>query len=188
MSVSWYSTRHVGKHGDLALTLGEVDLRALLEPRGEPLLRVGRQQTDRRHAGGLGDDLADGRTRLGVDDLVGDRAGAGGERAEQVGAPHHLGGRLVTGRLDAVGVLHRVGAQHQPREVEVPLVQLGDVRTVDVAELALEALVDDLVLFGRGESAGVLVVVLVDHLEQRRERRAELEAEPTAVAQVVDPW
>ena len=63
----------------------------------------------------------------------------------------------------------------------------GDVRAVDVAELAVEALVDDLVLLAGGEPGRVLVVVRVDEREQRRERRAELEAEPAAVAEVVDP-
>ena len=61
------------------------------------------------------------------------------------------------------------------------------VRTVDVAELALEALVDDLVLLRWGHPAGVLVVVLVDVGEERRERRAELEAELASVTQVVHP-
>jgi hypothetical protein len=61
------------------------------------------------------------------------------------------------------------------------------VRAVDVAELALEALVDDPVLLRWREPARILVVVAVDHLEQRRERGAELEAQPAAVAQVVDP-
>ena len=65
--------------------------------------------------------------------------------------------------------------------------ELGDVRAVDVAELALEALVDDLVLLRRRHPAGVLIVVSVDHLEQRREGRAELEAQTASVAQVVDP-
>ena len=78
-------------------------------------------------------------------------------------------------------------AQHQPGEVQLPLVLPGDVRAVHVAELALEALVDDLVLLGRRHLGRVLVVVLVDEVEQRGERRAELEAQPAAVAQVVDP-
>ncbi len=65
--------------------------------------------------------------------------------------------------------------------------QVRGVRAVDVAQLALEALVDDLVLLGGCQSAGVLIVVTVDHLEKRRERGAELEAQPAALAQVVDP-
>ena len=83
--------------------------------------------------------------------------------------------------------MHRVGAQHQAWEVEIPLVQPGDVRTVDIAKLAIEALVDDLILLGRCQATCILIVVLVDHLEQRRKCGAELEAETTAVAQVVDP-
>ena len=64
--------------------------------------------------------------------------------------------------------------------------QLGDVGAVDVAELALEALVDDLVLLDGREPAGVLVLVLVDVREERGEGGAELEAETAPVAQVVD--
>jgi hypothetical protein len=60
------------------------------------------------------------------------------------------------------------------------------VGAVDVAELAVEAEIDDLVLLRRREPGRVLIVVLVDHLEQRRERVAELEAQPAAVTEVVD--
>ena len=176
-----------GEHRHLALTFRELHLGALLEPGREALLGVRRKQADRRHAGDLLDGFAHAGAGLGIDDLVGDGARGGGERSEQIGAPHHLGGRLVSGDLMPFGVLHGVGTQHQAREVEVPLVQLGNVRAVDVAELALEALVDDLVLLGRCQASGVLVVVFVDHLEQRRERGAELETETTSVTQVVDP-
>jgi hypothetical protein len=61
-----------------------------------------------------------------------------------------------------------------------------NVGAVDVAELALEAFVDDLVLFGDRQLSRVLVVVLVDELEERRERRAVLETQTTTVAEVVD--
>jgi hypothetical protein len=61
-----------------------------------------------------------------------------------------------------------------------------DVGALDVADLALEALVDDLVLLGLRE-LGRIAVVAVDELEQRRERRAQVEAEATAVTEVVDP-
>jgi hypothetical protein len=47
--------------------------------------------------------------------------------------------------------------------------------------------VDHLLLLGGGEPGGILVVVPVDHLEQRGERRAELEAQSTSVAEVEDP-
>src|SRR3546814_5277710 len=80
-----------------------------------------------------------------------------------------------------------LGPQHQAEEVELPLVLTRDVRAVHGAELAVEALVDDLVLLRGGELGRVLVVVVVDRREHRWERRAELEAQPAAVAQVVDP-
>ena len=83
-------------------------------------------------------------------------------------------------------MLDLFGPQHQSREVDGPLVLIGHVRAVDVAELAVEAEVDDLVLLGGREPGRVLIVVPIDHLEQRRERVAELEAQPAAVTEVVD--
>jgi hypothetical protein len=60
------------------------------------------------------------------------------------------------------------------------------VGAVDVAQLALEALVDHLILLRWCQPAGILVGVTVDELEQRRKRCTELEAQPAPVAQVVD--
>ena len=79
---------------------------------------------------------------------------------------------------------HRVYTQHEAREVEFPLAETRDVRTVDVAEFALEALRHHLILLCRRQASGVLVLVLVDHVEQRRERRTELEAQATAVTEI----
>ena len=58
------------------------------------------------------------------------------------------------------------------------------------AQPALEALVDDAVLLGRREPAGVNVptpVLRVEHLEQRRERGAQRQAPPTPAAHVEHP-
>ena len=60
-----------------------------------------------------------------------------------------------------------------------------DVRALHVAELALVALVDDLVPFAVGQGRDVAVLG-VDETEQRREGWAQVEAEPAAVAQVED--
>ena len=89
--------------------------------------------------------------------------------------------------LDADQLLlaHRVHPAHEAREVELPLVR-GHVGALHVAELALVALVDDLVALGVGQLRDV-AVVLVDEAEQRRERGAQVEAEPAPVAQVEDP-
>ena len=76
------------------------------------------------------------------------------------------------------------GPHHQPGEVELPLVR-RHVGALHVAELALVALVDHLVLLGGGQRRRVPVVG-VDEVEQRRERRAQVEAQPAAVAQVED--
>ena len=100
---------------------------------------------------------------------------------------HHCRGEAVTQRHLTIGAAHLVGTQHESRKVERPFVLSRDVRTVHVAEFALKAFVDDLVLLSGCESAGVLIIMLIDHLEQRRKRRAELETQPTPMAQVVHP-
>ena len=106
----------------------------------------------------------------------------------QVGAAEGLVGERWPARGPAPFACRTASARSISRgKSSVPLVLARHVRAVDVAELALEALVDDLVLLGRRQPAAVLVVVAVDQLEQRRERRAELEAQPAAVTQVVDP-
>ena len=177
-------TRWVNR--DTALAITEANLRTLAEPRREPLLGVWRQEPNGRYARDHCRDLAHHRPWFSVDDLVRHRSSCCGGLAEQVGPTHHLRGGLRARRLDAVLMLHRIGTQHESREIKLPLVQLRDIWAVDVAEFALEALVDDLVLLSRGHSARVAVVVPIDHLEQRRERRAKLEAQPAAMTQVID--
>ena len=98
---------------------------------------------------------------------------------------HERGGETLAHGHLLGGLAHRIDAQHEARKVERPFVQTRDVGTIDVAQLALEAFVDDLVLLGDGELAGVLIVVLIDEFEESRERRAVLEAQTAAVAQVV---
>ena len=45
--------------------------------------------------------------------------------------------------------------------------QLGNVRTIDVTQFALEALVGNLVLLSRRQSAGILIFVLFYITKQR---------------------
>ena len=59
-------------------------------------------------------------------------------------------------------------------------------RTVDGTAPAVEAFVDHLILVGRGHSSGVAIVVAIDHLEQRRERRAQRDALLAPVADLED--
>ena len=179
-----------GEHRHLALGLGDraaLGARPLLEPSREALAGEGREQALAGNADRLLHEPPRQRTR-GGDGGVGERGGeTAGELAQQVGAAE--GGVLelvATGELTVAGA-GLLGAQHEAGEVEVPLALARDVRAVHVAELAVEAFVDDLVLLGRAHATGVLVVVPVDVVEERRERRAELEAQATAVAQVVDP-
>jgi hypothetical protein len=64
-------------------------------------------------------------------------------------------------------------------------VQAWDVRAVDVAKLALEAFVCDVVLLSGRHLARVLIIVLVDVIKQCWKRRTKLETQTTAMAQVV---
>ena len=75
---------------------------------------------------------------------------------------HCLGGDALAQWHLTFGMTHRFGAQHETGEVECPFVQFRNVRAVHVTQLALEAFVDNLILLGNRESAGILIVVLVD--------------------------
>ena len=119
---------------------------------------------------------------------VGDGGRPRAELAHEVGAGQQV--RRERGPLaDLPGrVPGRCGPQHQPREVDRQLAPAGDVGTVEVAELALEALVDHLVLLGPGQAGrSSAAVVAVDEPEQRRERAAEVGAQAAPVAHVEDP-
>ena len=60
-----------GKDGNTTLTFGDAQLWTLGVPGTEPLLGIGRQQPNARNAGHLFNGLADQRTRLRTDHLVG---------------------------------------------------------------------------------------------------------------------
>jgi hypothetical protein len=82
---------------------------------------------------------------------------------------------------------HLLGTHHQSGEVKIPLGLTGYVGAVDVAELALEALVDDLVLLGWSHRRCILFWICVDELEEGGKRTAKLETESAPMAEVVDP-
>ena len=80
---------------------------------------------------------------------------------------------------------HRLVAMHQLREVELKLVpDARRVRTLHFAQLALEALIHDAVGLVRRDLARIAFVLLIQELEQVRERIAVLEAHATAIAQL----
>jgi hypothetical protein len=106
------------------------------------------------------------------------------DAAQRVGPPQELIGHPLPERHTLL-LAHRVDPAHEPREVELPFVR-RHVGALHVAELALVALVDHLVALGVGQRRDVAVFG-VDEVEQGRERRAQVEAEPAAVAQVEDP-
>ena len=156
----------------------------LLEPGAESGPGVGRQ-----HPFGLDPDRlvhhpAGQRARC-LHQLVGDRRRRGRHPPDQVGAAEHLVGQPLPEPALVLLHPHRLGPQHEAREVELPLVG-RHVGAFHVAELALVALVDHPVLLGRGQLVDRPVLV-VDHLEQRREGRAQAVTQPASVAQVVHP-
>jgi hypothetical protein len=61
-----------------------------------------------------------------------------------------------------------------------------DVRAIDVAQLALETFVGNVVLLRRRHLARILIVMLIDVVEKRWKRWAELETQTTAMTKVVD--
>ena len=91
------------------------------------------------------------------------------------------------GTVVSLPELHRLGAQHEVREVDVPGMR-RHVRTLGhVAHVAQVALVDDLARNPSSSTASSFQRrALVDQIEQRRKRGAQVEAAPAAVADVVD--
>src|SRR5438876_4839166 len=79
------------------------------------------------------------------------------------------------------------GAQHEPREVDLPAVRRC-IRAVIETELALVAEVDDFLDVRCGQLFHVAVDGVDIHpIEQHFERRAERQTPPTAAAYVIDP-
>ena len=97
-----------------------------------------------------------------------------------------MGEQPRRGRRLVLPPLNRERAEHQLRKVDAPfLFLIGRVGTDDVAELALVALVDDALVLLIGQLTGVVAPTrFVDHLEQRSEARAELDANPAVAADV----
>ena len=80
----------------------------------------------------------------------------------------------------------RLVALHQARKIELELMAIaGRVGTSDLAHLAQVAEVDDVAFFLAAEKPNVAIVA-VDRVEQRWERRAQIEAQPAALADVED--
>ncbi len=134
---------------------------------------------------------ADERAGLGTDDSVGDGRNAGGESADPIGTTEQPRRRPGPCRLDAGVELHRIGPQHQPREVDVALVERRCAQcrregAVDGTAPAVEAFVDHLILIGRRHAPGVAVLVAIDHLEQRRKCCAQRDALLTPVTDLED--
>src|SRR5438309_8710783 len=74
---------------------------------------------------------------------------------------------------------------HEPREIDLVLVRRG-VRAMVVAELAVVALIGDLLKVARRQLAQVAVAG-VNSLEERVKRRTEIKTPPTPVADIKNP-
>ena len=81
---------------------------------------------------------------------------------------------------------HRISAQHQTRKIKFPFTLSRNIRAVDITQFALEALVNDLVLLSRRQTASILIFVLINEVKKRRKRRTELEAQTTTVTEIVN--
>ena len=63
--------------------------------------------------------------------------------------------------------------------------QAGNIGAVDVAEFALEAFINNLILLCWSQATRILIVVSIDIGKQSRKRCAVLKAQTTPVAEVV---
>ncbi len=151
----------------------------------QPLVRgfavVSRHRRIARHAEGLLQNHTARATAVGgINDLGDDRNPR--QPADRVGARQHA----LLQRRAAVAEALRLGAQHQVRKVDVPLVRRHIRALRHVAHVAQVAVIDDVpvdVLWYRVEFAGV---GLVDRVEQRGKCVAQVETTPTPVTDVED--
>ena len=120
----------------------------LLEPRREALLGIRRQQSLRRQADRLLHDPAGQRARC-AGRPVDHRRSRDRDPPRASVRPRNWSVSRSLSRHDLL-LAHRVHPAHQAREVELPLVW-RHVGALHVAELALVALVDDLVALGVGQ-------------------------------------
>ncbi len=141
---------------------------------GHPGVRV--------HAQGLVHQLARGLRAVDRIDRLHHHRDAG-KAAMHVGRGEELLARLHF----TLAVLDRLGAQHQVREVEVPLVRRR-VRTLGhVAQVAQITLVDDAPVRALRDAMHFAVVGLVDQIEQGRKALAQAHAAAAAMADVEHP-
>jgi hypothetical protein len=101
-----------------------------------------------------------------------------GEQAYLVGR----GQELVARGGAVLPELHGLGAQHQVREVEVPLVRRHVRALAHVAHVAQVALVDDVLVLLLRDAIDLAGRPVVDKVEQRRERSAQADAASAPVA------
>ena len=83
--------------------------------------------------------------------------------------------------------IHRLGAQHQVRKVDIPLVRRRVRAFRHEAEVAQVAVVDHFPVILLVDPVHLHCRRLVDQVEQRRKRVAQADATAAAVAEVEDP-
>src|SRR5580704_18423810 len=82
--------------------------------------------------------------------------------------------------------VYRPGAKNQARKIELEFMPVvRRVGTFDLAQLASVAEVDNAFLFSRGQRPNIAVVA-IDRVEQRRKRRAKIEAQAASMTDVED--
>ena len=168
------------RHARGAYAIGSLARRALLEPRAECFaveLRQIAPFVDPRHR------LHEGAVHRQLVQPVHEGRGQAPELPDELGVAEHP----VLERHALLPRLGGAGAQHEPREVDLPSVRRR-VGAVVVAALALVAEVHDFLDVARGQLLDVAVHgVHVEPVEQHLERRAERQTPPAAAADVVDP-
>jgi hypothetical protein len=74
--------------------------------------------------------------------------------------------------------------RHEERKVDAVLMRRR-IGTMVETELAIVALIDDAMMVRRGQF-GDVALVPIDPIQERVERRTEIEATPTTIADVID--
>jgi hypothetical protein len=127
------------------------------------------------------DHLEEGAMHRDLVHPVGQGRGEASELADEIRVPEEA---VLAGDTVLPG-LRGTRAQHEARKIHLPAVRRR-VRAVVEAELALVAEVDDLLQVGPGQPVRLPVHRLhVEPVEHDLERRAQRQAPPTAVADVI---
>ena len=115
-----------------------------------------------------------------IDDIGDDRNA--GEAADGIGRGYDLVAQLIASFL----VADRLGAQHQVRKVDIPLVRRHVGALGQVAEIAQVTVIDDAPVVFPGDAVDLHGVGFIDQVEQGRKRVTQAHTTTAAVTDIVD--